>query len=98
MGVMRCWRCNKCSGSGEFYGSLYRRPSRKRVLFGDRDYLLCCRGGANAMATILSSDGHGVARYREEIDRRWRWLKFQAVGRRGEEQSRSPHAQHFESY
>eukprot|EP00956_Cyclotella_meneghiniana_P039530 scaffold173249_cov57-Cyclotella_meneghiniana.AAC.2 len=36
---------------------------------------MCCRGGANATAAV--TDGHGAARFREEIDRRWPWLKCQ---------------------
>eukprot|EP00956_Cyclotella_meneghiniana_P039531 scaffold173249_cov57-Cyclotella_meneghiniana.AAC.3 len=29
------------------------------------------------MRRLLSIDGHGAARFREEIDRRWPWLKCQ---------------------
>eukprot|EP00956_Cyclotella_meneghiniana_P013778 scaffold20186_cov71-Cyclotella_meneghiniana.AAC.6 len=29
------------------------------------------------MQSLLFTDGHGAARFREEIDRRWPWLKCQ---------------------
>ena len=29
------------------------------------------------MRRLLTTDGHGAARFREEIDRRWPWLKRQ---------------------
>eukprot|EP00956_Cyclotella_meneghiniana_P030376 scaffold76235_cov44-Cyclotella_meneghiniana.AAC.3 len=36
-----------------------------------------CAAAAVPMRRLLSTDGHGAARFREEIDCRWPWLKRQ---------------------
>eukprot|EP00956_Cyclotella_meneghiniana_P032036 scaffold86153_cov44-Cyclotella_meneghiniana.AAC.3 len=37
-----------------------------------------CGASAVLMRRLLSTHGHGAARFREEIDHRWPWLKCQA--------------------
>eukprot|EP00956_Cyclotella_meneghiniana_P025615 scaffold53726_cov32-Cyclotella_meneghiniana.AAC.1 len=43
------------------------------------------------MRRLLSTDGHGAARFREEIDRRWPWLKRQVDRPSGARAITPPH-------
>eukprot|EP00956_Cyclotella_meneghiniana_P006060 scaffold7889_cov44-Cyclotella_meneghiniana.AAC.1 len=80
---------------------IFRRSHRTRLYVGivqkvcNRNRSSECAAAAVRMRRLLSTDGHGAARFREEIDRRWPWLKCQ-VDRPSEAGAITAAAQHPE--
>eukprot|EP00956_Cyclotella_meneghiniana_P025809 scaffold54612_cov72-Cyclotella_meneghiniana.AAC.1 len=63
--------------SGQQPSHSHRRGSTFGRSVSHRNRSSECAAAAVRMRRLLSIDGHGAARFREEIDRRWPWSKRQ---------------------